>query len=521
MNDYLQAMEARMSEDQKNMLKRIYEPTVVATPLNDAGLDTCILPDGEIRSYGYLDGRYRGDVAIYLSSVDGGVSWTKHFAKGTMNACTYIPERKIYIKQDFIEEEDLFGTFAYISTIGPDDTNPRLVKISDEIYQHCSLPQKSEFTDRIWFMAERRTPPPELYAFPVFIYSDDFGETWTAYEMEKTERPDRFYPNKGEIWRSGTEPYAIELSKNKMMALIRTPMDFQYQAFSYDGGTTWTEQEPSVFHGSNTNPHMLKLSDGRSIVFWNNTQGLPELRHEKQMPPLPEVYSDGTGEDVFTNRDVNHAAITDDAGETWIGFREVLRSAVRNNADFRQISDIPLKTDKGVHQYQAYELPFGKVLLHTGQSIPARKLVIFDANWLYEKEAKEHFELGLRNVSTQVYLKSISGSYAGLNGHCAWNRTNGAVMMPNPDGGYSESVLISKHHDERLFNDIQGVVWNFPASKTGTVMAEIKLMEKRVRFSLSDRWFNPCDEYCGELSQFSFELDTDDLDPVFTKVYIS
>ena len=54
MYTYLRNLEARMSEDQKDMLRRIYEPTVVAVPLSFARRDLCILPDGEIRAYGNL-----------------------------------------------------------------------------------------------------------------------------------------------------------------------------------------------------------------------------------------------------------------------------------------------------------------------------------------------------------------------------------------------------------------------------------------------------------------------------------
>ena len=54
MLQYLKNMEQNLSDDQKDMLKRIYEPTVVAVPLWDSRRDICILPDGEIRSYGEL-----------------------------------------------------------------------------------------------------------------------------------------------------------------------------------------------------------------------------------------------------------------------------------------------------------------------------------------------------------------------------------------------------------------------------------------------------------------------------------
>ena len=94
MYSYLSSIAARLAPDQVDMLKRIYEPTVVATPLKDSRRDVCVLPDGEIRSYGRLYGNLMtGEPGVwaYLSSVDGGLSWQKRYAKGKMNACVYFP----------------------------------------------------------------------------------------------------------------------------------------------------------------------------------------------------------------------------------------------------------------------------------------------------------------------------------------------------------------------------------------------------------------------------------------------
>ncbi len=528
MNEYVKAIESRMSDDSKDMLKKIYAPEVVAVPLSDSRKDVCVLADGEIRSYGkmYLTNYFHnadcGGKFAYLSSVDGGISWTKHYAKGTMHSCTYIPEKDFYINCVADKTEDNCCTYIQISKTGPDDPSPRKIKISDHVYTCMFLPQKSAFTDRIWITAERKKTEEDVV--PAFIYSDDFGESWTITELPMPPRHEVVYPHKDIRWTlgNGTEPHVAELSENKMMMIIRNATDFFYQSFSCDGGTTWSEPEPSVFHGTDTTAYLLRLSDGRCVCFWNNTQPISEPRHDKQLPDMGQWTIDGYGEDAFTNRDINHAAITEDGGENWIGFREMYLNDIRNASDFRYTGNRFTSNDKSIHQFQAFELPFGKILVSMGQNDSSRKLVIFDINWLYETARTEDFMNGLKNVSTHVYLKSISGCTARFgNGHCAWNRTHGAVMMPDPDGGYLETVLISKHHDDRLFNDIQGVVWNFPSSKKGEVCAEIKLVEKRVRISLADHWFNPCDEHTGLQSQFSFELDLDDIGAEFTTIRIT
>lgn len=529
---YLSAMEKRLSDDQKDMLKRIYEPQVVGVPLEDSRKAVCVMPDGEIRAYGILYVQveisrqkelYDGEQRAYLSSTDCGLSWSVKYADGEMTECLYVPEKDIYISSAYFNNEKRKGLYAMISKTGPGDKNPEYIKIvDDEIYFDMFLPQKSEYSDRIWFTSQSRSNM--CYGTPIYVYSDDFGKSWNIVRLPIPKMQEVIYPHKGMRWCHccGSEPHAVELSRDKMMVIIRNSTDFFYCSYSYDGGETWTEPEPSVFHGTATTAYLLKLSNGKTVAFWNNTQPLSELRHAKQLMP-PESRKDlcdGKWEDVFTNRDINHAAITDDDGESWTGFRELYLSAIRNNADYRYVGK-EKSGDKSMHQFQALELPYGKILVSMGQHEMSRKLVIFDVNWLYETSRREDFLYGLSNISTHVYLKSISGTTSGyFNGHCAWNRTNGAVMMPDPDGTMLDCVLISKHHDSRLFNDIQGVVWNFPASKQGCVKTEIKLLEKRVRISLADHWFNPCDEYCGALSQFTFELDTDDINSVFTKIAI-
>lgn len=529
---YLSAIENRLSDDQKDILKKIYEPQVVGVPLDDARRSLCVMPDGELRCYGilYIKERchkpelYEGEQPAYIYSTDGGLSWSTKYAYGAMAECLYIPEKEIYISSSYFNNKQRKGLYALISKIGPGDENPEYIKIADdEIYFDTFLPQKSEYSDRIWFTSQSRSNI--CYGTPIYVYSDNFGKSWNIVRLPIPKMQEVIYPHKGMRWCHccGSEPHAVEISRDKMMMIIRNSTDFFYCSYSYDGGETWTNPEPSVFHGTDTTAYLLKLSNGKTVAFWNNTQPLSELRHEKQLLPPPGsdgVFS-GMWEDVFTNRDVNHAAITDDA-ENWTGFRELHLNTIRNNSDFRYIGRKETSADKSVHQFQALELPFGKILVAMGQNEASRKLVIFDINWLYETSNSENFLVnGLSKISTHVYLKSLSGctvNYGG--GHCAWNRTNGAVMMPDPDGTMLDCVLISKHHDSRLFNDIQGVVWNFPASKQGCVKTEIKLLEKRVRISLADHWFNPCDEYCGALSQFTFELDTDDISSVFTKIAV-
>ena len=503
---WLKAMENRMSVEEKEMLQSIYAPTVVATPLEDARRSVCILPDGEIRCYGSIerDKKNPKGKAAYLSSVDGGLTWKTRYSHGKMGACTYIPVKDIFVTS----RADAEGTWFLISKIGPEDPEPEQVKISSYRFSDCFQPTKSDYSDRIFFTGQRRNERNE--SVPTFIYTDDYGKTFHLVELPHPPKPEIVFPHQGIRWSNdcGTEPMACEISLGKMMMLIRNATDAFYQSFSEDGGTTWSDPEPSVFQGCITTPFMLRLSDGRILNFWNNTRPLPELDHEKQMPPVAETVKDGTWEDVFTNRDVAHAAISSDKGENWTGVRELYLNGIRNNADFRYVGGVLYSLDKSVHQFQAFELPFNKILVSVGQNPVSRRMLIFDLDWLKETDRQEDFMDGLGGLSTFVYVKSISGSaeaYVG-NGHCAWNRTNGALLVPDPEGGYSDVLQLSKYPDERLFNDLQGLTWNFPASHSGQVEIGFYLSEDVMRISLTDCWFNPCDPYVDLQAQFSVDL---------------
>ena len=471
-----------------------------------------LLPSGELREYGMIHPTKphgQGGQRAYLSSRDCGISWTLHYDHGNMGPCLYIPEKNLYIKAVAKNGK----TYIKRSSIGPDDPAPEEHIITDQFYFCEFLPQKCEHSNRIFFTAQRKRE--DGINLPAFLYSDDFGETFKVVELPAPPRHKVKFPHEGIRWSisNGSEPCAVELADGKIMMLIRTSTDYFYQAISEDGGESWSEMKPSPFHGTNTTPFLLKLSDGRILALWNNTQPLPEEDHERQMPPLPEDIKNGYWEDVFTNRDAAHAAISEDGGKTWIGYREILLNPIRNAADFRYAGDKFDSWDKSVHQFQAIELPMGKILVAAGQNAESRRLLIFDLDWLYETERHEDFIEGLKNVSTHVYLKSIAGSTMDAcgNGHCAWNRTHGAVMMPDPEGGYLDRVYISKRRDPRRLCEIEGVVWNFPASRSGSVFATVYLIEKSLRLTLSDRWFNPSDAFAGMLSPFTVELDEKDI----------
>lgn len=513
---YLPKMQSLLSDFDTKELQSIYEPVVVTVPPSNTWRDICVMPDGEIRIYGSQGKKNFHDKGerIYLASRDCGLSWKKFSAsREELGQSVRSPYSGKYITVIVAGEFWHYspkeaGTYVITSPDSPASTNLTWKKISDRPYQN--------FRTLIPLRSRQRWIAPAQIGHPgqvVLLLSDDDGETWREVLLKSVAKHEIKPPHQGLRWQNGAcEPTITELADGTLMLIARTSQDYHYRYISRDGGETWSDPEPSGFHGTLTMPTLYRLSDGRTLFFWCNTQPLPELRHENQFPPLSkgEITGEG-GEDVFTNRDANHAAISDDDGKTWKGFREIWLNTIRNDADFRTKGGNNDVLDKSIHQFEALELPFGKVLLSFGQHSVSRKVVIFDPKWLYEKSRVEDFRTGMGGLSTQVYLKSVSGNFRGFAGHCAWNRTNGAVMTPDPDGNFQEALLISRIKDERLFSEVQGAVWNFPAAGKGEIKVRLQVKGEGIRLSLTDHWFNPIDVTIKDSAQFTFVVGKKDL----------
>ncbi len=502
MNNFIDKMEARLTEEDKMFLKKIYAPKIVAVPPDNAFNSLTVMPDGEIRCYGTEDqtGPHNDDgVKIYLSSTDCGLSWKKHLQKeGSLGRAAKSPYSNRYITPKTIPCSDADCVSMLVSEIGPDDTNAKEVPFGITLgRRHLPIALRGK---KRWIFAG------DYNNHTATVVSDDDGDSWKIVEIEETDHFEICEPHKGKRWEnSGKEAAITELSDGTLMMMLRTSTDYHYVCYSYDFGDSWTKPKPSTFHSTLTEPELLRLKDGRILFFYNNTRPLPEVDLENYWPTLTNDEKKGVWEDVFTNRDSNCIAISEDDGKTWKGFRELHLNQLRNTCDFRSSGGNIVSTDKSVHQYQAIELPYNKILVHVGQHPELRKILIFDIDWLYETEKGDDFKAGIGGLSTQVYLKSVSGGYKGPNftGHCAWNRTNGAVLVPDPSGDSSEALLIRNTDDDRLFSNAQGAVWNFPAAHKGKIGISLKVMGEGLRISVLDHWMNPIDLTVPMYAQFS------------------
>jgi hypothetical protein len=322
-------------------------------------------------------------------------------------------------------------------------------------------------------------------------YSDDDGHTWK--KSNQVNAPDHNVGglHKGKRWNHGAvEPTVIELNDDKLWMLIRTAQDQHYESFSNDGGETWSETQPSRFYGTITMPTLHRLSDGRILFLWSNTTPLTEVAH-----------NGGFWEDVFSNRDAIHAAISDDDGKTWQGFRELYLNPLRNDSLMATRFGKMGSNDRSVHQSEIVESGDGEVLVSLGQHPEFRSLVKFNPDWLYEKKRSDDFSDGLSKWSVQKYIR-------GIEGHCAYNRKPGASVIKHPDKLDVSVMHLAAKFDSTLLAQNSGALFNFPAGHKGEVVFRIKFNNgfEGMRLSLHDRWFNPTDSTASNFAMYNFDF---------------
>ena len=494
-----------LSSSDREMLDAIVEPTVVGVPPAAAVRDMCRCSDGEIRHYGWkmVGGKKR---RVYIASRDEGLSWKTVLADprdkgGTMVRSPWSGEWVGFARG--------FPKLTLLrSKKGPGDLETAETELPFEKAEvRQILPLRSR---RRWIatISDIRLTIGGCYNAAV-ILSDDDGRTWRWVQLPAASFVPRLAPGdrRPHWFNSGCEPTVMEQADGTLVVAARTSGPHHTFYRSTDGGETWSDPvESDVFWAANTMPLFFRLKDGRLLFVWNNTAMLP-TRDASEYPELGRDELSGKWESVFTNRDALHAAISEDDGKTWIGFREIVLNEARNAADFRELGNSPAEEhDKSVHQTQALELENGKVLLALGQNSASRRLVVFDPKWLYETARSDDFRDGFRGLSNHLYVKSLSGGARGWGGHCAWERVPGALLVREPETGprtKREVLQLCRIRDERLVSDRQGVVWNFPASRKGRVKIVCRIDGAGFRLTLADHWMNPCDETGPGLSPVS------------------
>jgi hypothetical protein len=486
--------------------RQVFAPVFVGRPPSDAYIGLARLPDGEIRHYNYGEWPDSED-PLYIASRDNGFTWErKLLPKGTIAADQGSPISGEYIRLFHRRE----GVFVARSKGGIDGEwvvrkvwgesggmlkPPVFIRGGRRVLVGCQFP---------------REDGAQGLRSGTF-YSDDDGLTWKLSSLVSAPLHTPGGIHRSARWQNGgCEPAVVELKDGRIWMLMRTSQDNLYESFSHDGGETWEPARPSRFYSTLTMPTLGRLRDGRILLLWNNTTPLPEVaRDESHLFFVGSGVLDGTWEDVFTNRDAIHAAVSADEGKTWQGFRELYLNPRRNDGNYAETGG----TDRSVHQSQFVELDDGSVLVSLGQHPLHRALVKFHPDWLLEKKRASSFQNALEDWSVHMYV-------AGIRGHCAFNRRAGADLVEHPNRPSQKALRIRRLGGARprqfaLVSENQGAVWNFPAGSAGTLTVRVMFRQsgRGGRISLLDRWVNPTDPVAGIHSMFTVSDADLDLTP--------
>ncbi|MEW6753093.1 MAG: sialidase family protein [Candidatus Latescibacterota bacterium] len=296
----------------------------------------------------------------------------------------------------------------------------------------------SLLTSRTW---ARRGDGPAAHTFlgafdSTVIYSDDGGLTWCAGPRLCTPVPDIVSAY------GAVEPVVVERGDGSLWMLIRTQMGRFWESVSGEGAT-WSAPAPTAITSSDSPAGLVRLGDGRLVLFWNNC-----LRY-------PYAYG---------GRQVLHAAVSADQGRTWVGWREVGR-------DPRLSEPPPSGGDFGT----AYPFPrrtgTDRVLFVSGQG-PGRVLCRrLDPAWLSQTQQTADFALRA--------------------GEWSWFGTRGVEVVPHPQDPDGRALRVRRTDPEWP----AAAVWNFPAGQAGTLRLRLLPGEGSpgACLLLTDHFSAPCD----------------------------
>lgn len=268
------------------------------------------------------------------------------------------------------------------------------------------------------------------------IYSDDFGQTWHSADALKCPAAD-IVSSYGAV-----EPVVIQLKDGRVWMLIRTQLGRFWESLSEDGAT-WSPPQPTGILSSDSPAGLVRLNDGRIVLLWNNCLRFPY---------------------AYGGRHVLHAAISDDEGKTWRGYREVAK-------DPKVAQPPPTGGDFGT----GYPYPVlgssGKVIYCTGQGGGRMMLKVLDPRWLLETSHSADF----------------------VNAREDWSvfGTKGAQFIRHPDRPEAGALRIAPNDPDWSAS----AVWNFPAGLSGSLRMKMRIGPRfgGALIGLTDHFSTPFD----------------------------
>jgi hypothetical protein len=229
------------------------------------------------------------------------------------------------------------------------------------------------------------------------------------------------------------EPVGIQLNDGRLWIVVRSQDGFQWETFSNDDGLTWSEARHTRFVSNQSQMTVLRMKDGRLLLLWNNCGA----------DPLPPV------EWQWAERTVIAAAISDDEGKSWKGYREISRA---------------VKSGVEICNPYVVEMPNGRLLVYVGGA-----LLSIAPDFITKTKFVEEFDRGIRRWSTLP--------------------SEGISTVADPDRGVPKVIKMIKPKADVT----AAACLNIPFGRKGTVTMSVRIEPnfQGAHITLSDHYDLP------------------------------
>lgn len=445
----------------------VWSPAIVRdAPTNEC----CVLNrrDGTIELYSIT--KPASDSVSVMRSSDGGLTWTEP------QVGFPLPGRAYYAVKVLEARDGALHAVVHIFGEGPGGYRGRLY----EVYHARREPHAAEWS------APRRIVPGYVGSIRGFTQLASTGRLVLAVARAIPERqaapksgPDfgwndtlvYFSDDRGTTWREAADPLTLALAgenvtrhgaiepvvlglrDGRVWMLVRDRGGRLWQSISPEG-ERWPALERSPFISSDSPAELLRLRNGKIVLFFNACQNWGN----------PRSYAMG-------GREVLHAAISADEGKTWRGFREVLHEP-----------DLTTRGDRGSAYPSAAETRDGKVVLASGQGEGKRAIVMFDPGWLEEREQSDNLSEGALR----------------------WSAYGSAGVHAETSAGEVRSIALPLSSTKP-----GGASWNFPLAESGEISLRIRIPAgvSDLRLCLNDHFNRIDDPKAAEHAVFMVSLD--------------
>lgn len=140
------------------------------------------------------------------------------------------------------------------------------------------------------------------------VVSTDRGRTWQlGQSIDLGQHGDH---------SGALEPCLLELRDGRLWMLIRTNLGHFLEAWSEDGGFTFSPPTPTSIKSPSAPCYCIRLQSGRLALAWNNTIGRE-----------PGEGTTGAGPTLANRRDILGMALSEDEGRTWAAPIDIANAA--------------------------------------------------------------------------------------------------------------------------------------------------------------------------------------------------